>query len=196
MTTDSGARLLALRPRQPDQRSCGASVLVVERALRDEAYAELLVGGRHPLTGLTLPGTPETRFADEALAMHHRTTGMVAIDSGLQLPWPRALGTPPWAVARQVGGGDVAAFLPGGSTADRLVAALTAGRTVPVFVGSLLLPRHVMLALDVVEGRRGTAVRAYDPATGRVRSLALGDLRRRRVSVGRWSRAWWAVLPD
>ena len=66
-------------------------MLVVERALRDEGYAHLL-----------LAGDLEARFRAEALGMHRRTTGLVSLAGRLQLPWPRALGTPPWAVAGQL----------------------------------------------------------------------------------------------
>jgi hypothetical protein len=107
-----GARLV-----QPDHRSCGAAVLVVARALLDQGYAELLVSGRHPGTGLALPGSLADRFRHEALAMHARVTGPVDAAGRLQVPWPRALGTPPWAVARQLSatGGSAAA---GGSVAS------------------------------------------------------------------------------
>ena len=62
---------------QPDQRSCGAAALVVARALLDRGYAELLVSGRHPGTGLALPGSLADRFSHEALAMHAPGTGRI-----------------------------------------------------------------------------------------------------------------------
>ena len=40
---------------QPDQRSCGAAVLVVARMLLDRGYAELLATGRHPAPASTCP---------------------------------------------------------------------------------------------------------------------------------------------
>jgi hypothetical protein len=212
--TPSGAAatLLAARPRQPDQRSCGAACLVVERALRDPAYAELLVAGRHPVTGWTLPGRLEDRFAAEVLAMHRRTTGPVSLAGRLQLPWPRGLGTPPWAIAGQLGTGRqrwrVRPFL-SRRTPEGVVAAVDAGQAVPVFVGSRWLPRHVVLALDVehtdghtdghADGRTEGApvgVWCYDPASGRVSPVRLIDLDRRRVDLSGWRVAWWAVLPS
>ena len=38
-------------------------------------------------------------FAGSVLALHRQLTGASAFGRA-QLPWPRALGTPPWAVAR------------------------------------------------------------------------------------------------
>lgn len=63
-------------PRQPDNRTCGPSVVVV---------AERLPRG--------LPD-PWPTFSAEVLAMHRR----------LNRVWPRALGTTPWAVAHELGG--------------------------------------------------------------------------------------------
>lgn len=63
-------------PRQPDQRTCGPSCVVVAQDLAD---------------GLRGPW-PD--FDARVLAMHRR----------LNRVWPRALGTTPWAIARVLGG--------------------------------------------------------------------------------------------
>ena len=76
--------------KQPDQRSCGAACLVVAQGLRDAAYRERV----------TDPAT----FRTEVLAMHGRITSSVDVAGRIQLPWPRDLGTPPWAVANQLAG--------------------------------------------------------------------------------------------
>jgi hypothetical protein len=73
--------------RQPDQRSCGPSCLVVARMLADPEYA----------------GATRARFDEEVLATHRRVTGSHPAVGALQLPWPRVLGTPPWAAAREMG---------------------------------------------------------------------------------------------
>ncbi len=146
-------------------------MLVVARVLLDRGYAELLVSGRHPGTGLALPGSLADRFRHEALAMHARVTGPVDAAGRLQVPWPRALGTPPWAVARQLSatgastaGGCAAGGLPRvdhrvvpawpdrGALLDRIVAATAEGRPVPVYVGNRWAPRHVVLFLGGVGG--------------------------------------------
>jgi len=87
--------------------------------------------------------------------------------------WPRLLGTTPWAVARALGG-QVRPF-----RADAVRAALP--HPVPVFVGSPVLPRHVVL---VVAATPHDLI-AYDPAQG-----ALVP-----VSGLRWPVRWCAVLP-
>ena len=72
---------------QPDQRSCGPSSLVAARILIDPAYAAT----QNPHA-----------FAGSVLDLHRQLTGASAFGRA-QLPWPRALGTPPWAVARAMG---------------------------------------------------------------------------------------------
>ncbi len=63
-------------PRQPDNRTCGPSCVVVAHHL-DEGLPD-----------------PWPGFADEVQATHRR----------LNRIWPRALGTTPWAVASELGG--------------------------------------------------------------------------------------------
>jgi hypothetical protein len=138
-------------PTQPDSRTCGPSVVVVVEGL---------------------PG-PWPRFREDVLAMHRRLTGLRTKDGGLQLPWPRVFGTPPWAVRHQLGG-RVRRY----RTAE-VLAALPL--PVPVFLGSRWLPRHVVLVLDERDGEP----LIYDPARGAVVP----------ISVSRWRHRWWAVLP-
>jgi hypothetical protein len=204
--------VLGARLAQPDQRSCGAAVLVVARALLDPGYAELLVSGRHPGTGLALPGSLADRFRHEALAMHARVTGPVDAAGRLQVPWPRALGTPPWAVARQLsatggavasGGGGlprvrhrvVPAWPDRGALLDRIVAATAEGRPVSVYVGNRWAPRHVVLFLGGSAGR-GDGLRCYDPARGWVVDVDRRAFVRDRLGLGRWDQPWFAALPE
>ena len=194
-----GARLV-----QPDQRSCGAAALVVARALLDRGYAELLMSGRHPGTGLALPGSLTDRFRHEAQAMHARVTGPVDAAGRLQVPWPRVLGTPPWAVARQLSatGRSVAAgglprvdhrVVPAwpdrAALLDRILAATAEGRPVPVYVGNRWAPRHVVLFLGGSAGR-GDGLRCYDPARGWVVDLDRRAFVRGPLGPG------FAVLPE
>ena len=188
--------------RQPDQRSCGAAVLVLARMLLDDAYADLVVGGRHPGTGHRLFGDLTARFQSEVLAMHRRVTGVVDAAGHLQAPWPRALGTPPWAVARQLSA-TAGSHLPGvehdvavvarepGVVFDQIVAAARSGRPVPVYVGSRYLPRHVVLALDA----GAEQLRCYDPASGRVVPLDRAAFLEHRLALSGWDKPWLAVLP-
>ena len=148
------------RLKQPDRLSCGASVLVVARMLADEVYA-----------ARTLP-----RFGDEVLGTHREVVGW----------WPRALGTPPWALL---------AHLPGRHRVARAdferVLAAADHDPVAVYVGDRFLPRHVVL---VVAAAHGTWV-VYDPARGGLVTVDAEQHAQDRLPFGRWRRAWWALLP-
>lgn len=185
--------LLTAGHRQPDQLSCGATAGVLAAALLDPPLAE------------SLRGTPE-RFQQEVLALHRRLTGLRGADGNTQLPWPRALGTPPWALERHL---EVVTGRPqrtrllrgpaGARTRVRMARALEQGTPVAVYVGSALMPRHVLLAVPrTVPGAARVAeppaVALYDPASGRVRSEELGPDGANRLARG-WPVPWFAVLP-
>jgi hypothetical protein len=176
--------------RQPDQRSCGPSTLVAARMLLDPSYAAALT-------------PPERGFAAEALAMHRRVTGLVDARGVLQVPWPRVIGTPPWAVARQMsalsGPGlpsvDYDAHLVVGDrerTVLRMSRACAAGRPVPFYVGDRWLPRHVVLAIEP----SADGLRVYNPARGTVTSVHTRDFVASSLPFGRWTKPWFVVLPD
>lgn len=139
-------------PRQPDSRTCGPSCVVVAERLPD------------------LPD-PWPDFAEQVRTMHHR----------LNRVWPRALGTTPWAVARELRrldwGGRVRRY----REPDVLATLAATGQPVPVYLGSRWLPRHVVLVLEEQDG----VPWAYNPARGTVEPL----------SASRWKRRWFAVLP-
>lgn len=183
--------------RQPDQRSCGAAVLVMERMLRDPAYAATVLDGRHASTRHVVQGDGSgDRFSREVLAMHRRVTGPVSLHGRLQLPWPRALGTPPWSVAGQLAGsrGIAHRTVPARFAGQRATAlallrnATAAGWTVPLYVGSALLPRHVVLVLD-------PDLAAYDPSRGRRTRIDATGLTGGRIAVAGWTAPWAVVLP-
>ncbi len=142
---------------QPDARSCGAASLVAADALADPAYAAAL-------------RADPARWRADVLRTHAEVTGLR--DQGAaSVPWPRALGTPPWAVARRL------AARRGGSWTTRWrpdVASVAAHGDHPaaVYVGSTLLPRHVLLAVATT-GDPASAV-VYDPARGRGAAAAGG----------------------
>ncbi len=154
---------------QPDQRSCGAACLVVARGLAEPAYGRALRDPGH--------------WRAEVLRTHAEVTGLR--DGGrVGLPWPRALGTPPWSVARRLGVTTGRRWRTSRCDLAAVAAAVRAGDAVPLFVGSRLLPRHVLLAVE--DGPDG--LRVYDPARGTVRPLADA------LRTG-WPRPWWAVRP-
>jgi hypothetical protein len=109
---------------------------------------------------------PVTGWPDFAARVH-------ATSRRLHRWWPRLLGTTPWAVARALGG-RVRPYRD-----DTVRAALP--HPVPVFVGSRVLPRHVVLVLDTT----ADDLLAYDPARGDLVPL----------STLRWPVRWCAVLP-
>ncbi len=160
---------------QPDARSCGASCVVAARAVRDPAYAAWLHG----------PGC----WDDEVLGTHR--TLIALVDQGRPgVPWVRAWGTPPWAVTRRLrtttGRRWRTRWRPRAAALDLARSAVEDGQPVALYVGSRLLPRHVMLAVGIDPAT--DELLTYDPARGRV--LALSWLR----GVA-WPHLWAVVLP-
>jgi hypothetical protein len=177
------AEAFGRRLTQPDRRSCGATVLVVARMLSDPGYAGFA-------------GTA-TSFRDEVLAMHRRVTSPADVSGRLQLPWPRALGTPPWAVARQLEGttglDHRARLLVAGdrdAAYDEIVAVTARRLTVPVYVGSRWLPRHVVLALGEVDG----GLRFYEPSAGRLVDVSRASFVAGTLDLAGWDVPWFSLL--
>jgi len=170
--------------RQPDQRSCGATVLVVAKLLTDPSYGRFVA-------------TPDA-FREEVLAMHRRVTSLADVRGRLQLPWPRALGTPPWALAHQLEGSTgvehgIRFLLEERETAyDDMVAATRHRRPVPLYVGNRWLPRHVVLVLGEVEH----ALRIYEPARGRLVDVSRAAFLAGTLELTGWDTPWFAVEPD
>lgn len=167
---------------QPDQRSCGAACLVAAQGLRDPAYRERV--------------SEQDAFRAEALAMHARITSSVDVAGRIQPPWPRALGTPPWAMARQLEGTSGvphAAELVRGRDLDAAYDALLGlSQPAALYVGNGWLPRHVVL---VLKGESGV-MSVYEPARGRVQDVPRHTFTARRTDLGGWDEPWFAVLPD
>jgi hypothetical protein len=165
--------------KQPDQRTCGPSSLVAAHMLLDPTY-------RPP------------SFAADVLALHGQLTTTVSFGHA-QLPWPRALGTPPWAAARAMSsytgldyGSRIVRWGDRASAFTAMIKAVTEGHPVPMYVGSATLPRHVVLTVAVT----GTGVQVYNPARG-----TLADVERsafdagRLTTLGSWTVPWFLVLP-
>ncbi|MCD4524548.1 hypothetical protein [Nocardioides sp. cx-173] len=182
------AALLGGGLRQPDARSCGASALVAARMLVDADYAAAMTPGG---------------FARDALATHRRVTRVSG--PGLQLPWPRALGTPPWAVARELSRlaspGSPAtryasrlALLRPAAAFDRARTAVRSGRAAALYVGSRWCPRHVVLALPAAPAV--PHLRVYEPSTGRVVEVTRDAAAGHRLALAGWDRLWLVVTPS
>lgn len=173
-------RVLAQVGPQPDTRSCGAACLVVDRMLQDEEWAEeVLVRG----------------VGAEVLGTHRRITSPTA-GGRAQLPWWRALGTPPWALVRELGrrgprrrvritrfGRD--------PLVDGTRAAMASGHSVPWYVGSRWLPRHVVLVI----GYREDTWLVFEPSRGRLIELTEASWRTGDLRVAGWRHTWAMVLP-
>lgn len=164
---------------QPDRRSCGAACLVAAQGLRDADYRERV-------------SEPEA-FRVEVLAMHARVTSPVDVAGHLQPPWPRALGTPPWAMANQLAGTTGVPHRPvpvrwrhGAVAYDELV-----GLSGPaaLYVGNEWLPRHVVLVLEAAEAR----LRVYEPASGRVDTVGRDRFVDHELGSGGWDVPWFSV---
>lgn len=172
--TDPVALLHGLR--QPDRRTCGASVVVAARMMTDPAYADWM--------------TP-ARFADEALLAHRGLTSR-NLGGRLQVPWPRALGTPPWAVARALGADHVTrlAWPDPGARFDRVGTSVRGGHLAALYVGNRWCPRHVVL---VTSAPGPETLLVHEPASGRVLPVQRSAVVEHRLDLAGWDRLWFAV---
>jgi hypothetical protein len=165
---------------QPDQRSCGPSSLVAAHMVIDPAYRP-------------------ASFSTEVLTLHRSLTAP-SFAGQAQLPWPRALGTPPWAVARAMQSFSGVAyrtehvrFGSRSSAFSSIVSAVSAGRPCPLYVGSTWLPRHVVLAVAPA----ADGVQVYNPGRGSIDNLSRSSFLAGELTIfGSWTHPWFAVLPQ
>ena len=169
MTLDQQARaLLANGPlRQPDRRSCGAATLVFAEMIRNPGYAARV----------------RRSFADESLAMHARVTGPADVAGRLQLPWPRALGTPPWAITRHLTARWGASYATRIVRRHRRLDLTVTDRPAVLYVGSRWLPRHVVLIVAADDD----SLRCYEPSSGKIVDLPT------LISAPDWRIAGWGL---
>lgn len=186
---------------QPDGTTCGSSSLVMSRMVNNPAYAMQVIDGYDPVTGQSTTGTPQSRFANESLAMHERTNAWHDRDGNWNPAWPMGLGTHPNDVAREMsaaGGSGVPgtryevdyALGDRADTFDRMVAASQAGHTVPVYVGDGV-PRHVVLATAADAG----TVTFYEPGEGKTVTVTREQWINGDSNLGGWDRPWAVVVP-
>mgnify|MGYP000932809468 CR=1 FL=1 len=207
--------------RQTDGTTCGSACLVMLAAAGDPSLALWLATGRL-LDGHTppevrvlrrvrpgaVPDRPGRRFAALQLLVK-QVSNARALGP---LPWPHALGTPPWgaSLAARFAGLRFRAEMVDDAdrprTARQLAraaGALAAGIPVPLFSGGDLgagldsaVPRHVVLLAGLSADGSGFSV--YEPG-----QAALVDISRREIlepagprpALGGWSHAAWIVLP-
>jgi hypothetical protein len=213
---------LARVGRQVDATTCGSAVLAMLAATGDPTLAIWLVTGTVP-DGAARP--PELSGAPGAALAHLARMPADRRFAALQrvlkqrsgagalfgLPWPGALGTPPWGAARTARFPGVAYRHEPLDDTDRpalddvleaVEEAVDAGVPVPLYSGGdtergwkTAVPRHVVL----VVGRTQRGLRVFEPASGRVLTvsrtvLAAGD--RPLPALGGWTHLAWVLLPQ
>ncbi|MEW1955190.1 hypothetical protein [Terrabacter sp. NPDC080008] len=198
-------------PVQQTDTTCGSASLTVARMLADPAFARWVRDGI-PTDGTPGdardatsrdPATAPQRFAAYEQVVMARTNGLVDAGRHLQLPWPKALGTPPWGArhelehgAAEPGGDYRVAWLRhlGRPGLERAYAALRSrvrpGRPSLLYVGNAWLPRHVVLVMPPTGPH---ALDVYEPSAGQVVDLQPRPFAERRLGVTGWEHPWAVV---
>ncbi|GAA5032434.1 hypothetical protein GCM10023258_31390 [Terrabacter aeriphilus] len=198
-------------PVQQTSTTCGSASLAVARMLRDPALARWVRDGIRPL-GVVAdardPGTPTGRFAAYEQVVAGRTNAALGPGARPQLPWPRALGTPPWGARRELEHGAADPGTPygvgwlrtrGPAGLAQAHAALRTrvrpGAPALLYVGNAWAPRHVVLVLPSAGGG-GPELAVYEPSIGRVVDLDEAAFASRTLRLGGWDVPWLTVQPD
>ena len=192
-------------PVQQSPVTCGSACLTVARMLVDPVFASWVRTGSPNPPGSPPGATEAERFAAYERVVMRRTNGLLAGPARINLPWPRALGTPPWGAKRELEFGaattgtlyDVVPLraLSGGSLRaafDCLVDVVAEGEPAVLYVGNGTLPRHVVLVLP---GDGDRVLDVYDPGTGRVGHLRRDTVVERRMGLSGWDVPWIVVQP-
>jgi hypothetical protein len=140
--------------------------------LVDPAYASRFAGDQQA-------------FGAEVLATHRRLCDWHA-HGAVQLPWPRALGTQPLALGRDLTHSVGRRYR---MTSPRRAVLDDALGPVALYVGNRWLPRHVVLVVE----RHAETWLVHDPASGRLVSV---DLFGAHPPLGGWTRWWVALSPS
>ena len=205
-------------PVQQTGTTCGSASLTVARMLANPAFAAWIrdgiprsaapgddgggAGRGGAASGTPDCGTPAQRFAAYEQVVAGRTNSLVGPGGAVQLPWPRALGTPPWGARRELqlltpdpaarfetrwtrwSGADHRA-----RTYRVLRDRVRRGRPALLFIGSAWLPRHVVLVLSDT----ASTIEVYEPASGQVLPVAEDPFVDARLGLAGWN-VPWAVI--
>ncbi|MFN8044893.1 MAG: hypothetical protein U0Q08_02390 [Dermatophilaceae bacterium] len=192
-------------PTQQSPLTCGSACLTVARMLVDPVFAGWIRTGQPRLPGAPGGATEGERFAAYERVVMRRTNALFPRGLRPSLPWPHALGTPPWGAKRELEFGasrsgtryrvevlrpDDADTLREGY--DRLVDVVAEGEPGLLYVGTDLLPRHVVLVLP---GDGDRTLDVYDPDSGRVSHLRRDAFVEHRLELAGWDVPWMAIQP-
>lgn len=186
-TLEVGMRL----PRQSTPVTCGTASLVVAQRLLE----------RRPLPAPDDPVEADD-FRGVELSRFGRTNN--PWEAGvLRVPWPMALGTPPWgalaelqAIVRSERGGRPRYRLArvrrsGGAGLARAVQDVGVHEPALLYLGTRMTPRHVCVLAQDAQGR----LALYDPAAGSVVAADLDALASGEQAVAGWSVPWLVLAP-
>ena len=193
-------------PVQQSPVTCGSACLTVARMLVDPVFASWVRTGTPRPPGSPGGDTEAERFAAYERVVMRRTNGILAGARRLNAPWPRALGTPPWGAKRELEygasrrgtrytvdlwrGGDEYALV---ASFDALVDVVADGEPGLLYLGTAMLPRHVVLVLP---GDGDRMLDVYDPGTGRVDHLRRDAVVQHRMALSGWDVPWLVVRPS
>jgi hypothetical protein len=161
------------------------------------------------------PRAESARFAEHEREVMNRTNALHAAGGRLNLPWPYALGTPPWGAEKELEhslpaqpGASVAQgtrekayrmrvvrLASGAGLRDAyrdLVSLVREELPALLYIGSSRSPRHVTLVLP---GEGGAQLDVYDPATGSVTDLDPERFAGRSLGIAGWNVPWITVQP-
>jgi hypothetical protein len=167
--------------RQPSRTSCGSSVLVMLRMLRDPVYAAEVLDSSDPVPA----------FDAAAAATLRRTNSAVDRSGRPQLPWPRSLGTRPAALIRDLGGGLVNRVVDPEHPARAYDALVHAGEPIVLFIGEASWMQHIVLVTQATPEE----LTIYDPACGQEVVRSREAFESATLDVAGWAQPWLVLLP-
>jgi hypothetical protein len=176
---------------QYDDTTCGSTVIVAARALRDPIYAFYLTTGGRPGTAEESAARFEQRLDGEEQRVHDES----------DLLWPQRAGTAPWGISSLLNRDPaglgaryrwVAALrVIRDSVIRRALNAVDEGYPVPILLGDLI-PRHWVLLLR----HDSWGATFYEPTIGRIIEVPTPDLARGDFSALGYGHLHGAVLPS
>jgi hypothetical protein len=174
--------------------------------LVNPAFAHWITTGEGPRGDAPRGATEQERFAAYERVVMARTNGLFGGGRRLNVPWPHALGTPPWGARGELEFGasrrgtqyevrQLRSHSSKGLRAAhaRLIDVVADGEPALLYIGSAFLPRHVTLVLPGDGDRR---LDVYDPSTGQVTLLDEGRFAARDLRIAGWDVPWIAIQPD